>query len=181
MFTPCLFQPVLLEIPRRAEEFVVGLAVLVRIVFDGGELHSAKVVGGLLDTVIAHRGLSLRHRAPGQREPDRLVQSPLHDVLAVVVVDLDLVEGLEALKAVEQQGRDVALHAGGKLLGVHELASAIGEGRVADRQAAYESRERDEEPFAGLDVEVLVILMAVQQRLGIVFARLKLNRLLCSI
>lgn len=90
-----LLEPVLLERTYAAEELVVGLAVFLRRVLDRRKLDGAEVVRCLLETVVSHRSLAPLDDAFGKHEANRLVERLLHDVLAVVVIDLHLVEALK--------------------------------------------------------------------------------------
>ena len=89
-----------------------------------------------------------------------------HDVLAVVVIDLHVVERLEEAQMVKQDFRDIAPHALRELVKVGEFASAVDERRVEDGQFANERREVGEHGFALRHAKVGIILVAVYEGLG---------------
>ena len=102
----------------------------------------------------------------GEGEPEGLVESPLDDVLAVVVIDLHVVERLKEVEVVEQEPGDVPLHASGELREVVELASSVCERRVLDGEPLHEDVERVEHLLPLLKGHPSVRSMTVQQRLG---------------
>ena len=162
-----LLKPVLPERADTAEELVICLAVLLRSVLDRCQLDGAEIVRHLLQPVVRHRGLAALDDALRENETYRLVERLLHDVLTVVVIDLHLVEPLEELQMVEQEVRDVALHAGGELSGVFELVPAVDESLVGDGKALRQDVERVQHLLAGLQADPLVRPVAVQQGLGV--------------
>lgn len=160
-----LLEPVLLERAYAAEELVESLTVFLRRVLDRRKLDGAEVVRCLLETVVGHRSLAPLDDAFGKHEADRLVERLLHDVLAVVVIDLHLVEALKEFQAIKQKARNIALHARGELCQILELAPAVDERSIGDGKALNQNVERVQHLLARLQVDPLVRPVAVQQRL----------------
>lgn len=105
-------------------------------------------------------------KRPWRGRTRRTGRGPFDDVLAVVVVDLHVVERLKEVEVVEQEPGDIPLHAGGEFREVVELASSVCECRVLNGEPLHEDVERVEHLLPLLKGHPLVRAVAVQQRLG---------------
>lgn len=159
-----LLQVVLFECGASAEENTVSCSLLLSIVFKGGELKAAQVIGELEETK--------RFRID-QPKDDGLVSQRLHEspadgvgdnALPVIVVDLNLAKGLKVgqvnLQVPRQFLGEFLLEASRRF----EVTLFVGESAVFEREIFCKSSKFGKQRFADIQAFDRIRAMAVHER-----------------
>lgn len=133
-------------------------------VFDRRELHGADVVCRLRKPVLGGLRRPVDDGVLRQRVLDRAMEGLGDGVLAVVVVDLDHIVGLQLREVVEQEVHEVPPHRPRELVERGELFGRVCEGMVLHGHVAEEDSERAEQHLARSQVESGVLVLAVHER-----------------
>ena len=133
-------------------------------VFDCREFHGADVVRRLRKPVLGGLRRSVDDGVLRQRVLDRAMEGLGDGVLAVVVVDLDHIVGLQLREVVEQEVHEVPPHRPRELVEGGELFGRVREGMVLHGHVAEEDSERAEQHLARSQVESGVLVLAVHER-----------------
>ncbi len=91
------------------------------------------------------------------------MEGAYHHLLAVVVVDLHAVEGLEILEVVCQEHDKVAFEPCGKSLGVLHFASLVREGLAPKRCLAVEGLEAGKDLLPSVHFQLFIRALAIHQ------------------
>ena len=132
--------------------------------FDVRKLQRAEAVRNLEESVIPGRCHTIEHYVLGQHKINRAVQSRRDHLLAVVVINLHLVEALEIREVVGQENDEVALESRDKRFGRLDLASFVGEAFVGKGASPGKALERRKQSLPVGEGHSLVIIVAVHQR-----------------
>ena len=159
-----LLQYALLEIGPLAEELLVRRGGGVLRVFDCREFHGADVVRRLRKPVLGGLRRSVDDGVLRQRVLDRAMERLGDGALAVVVIDLDHIVGLQLREVVEQEVHDIPPHRPRELVERGELLGRVCEGVVLYGHVAEEDAERAEHHLARPQVEPRVLVLAVHER-----------------
>lgn len=159
-----LLEVVLFEAAPVAEEKAVCRPGIMSLKLHRGKLKGADVVGQLEKTVVFWRGVFVDDRVFCQNALDCRMERVGDNCLAVVVVDLDFVEGLEIRKMLVKEEIQVALHFMQERIHAGRIGFFIGKRFVAEGKVLREDGELREHALSIVKRGVLVVLMSVQER-----------------
>ena len=162
---PYMLQVVLLERGVvGAENFRIGLGQLASPELEVGELQGADAVGDLGEPVFPGVRRLVENGLFREDEVQSAVEGVRHHLLAIVVVDLHAVEGLEVLEVVRQKDDEVALEPRCEGPGIIDLASFVGEGLAPERSPTAKGLEAGQNLFPRVHLKPFVRTLAVHQR-----------------
>ena len=161
---PQLLEVVLLERAPLAKEQAIRGGISMGMVLERCELKRADIVRKLEEAVICRLCVAVDNSFPRQRVLNSVMKCVSDNGLPVVVINLDLPELLEEVDVVENRQDKVSLHAAKKALIVCELALAVGEGHVLEREFARHYTKTVKKRFARRDPETLVVIVAIEKR-----------------
>lgn len=160
----CLLKYALLEIGPFAEELLVRRGGCMLRVFDRREFHGADVVRRLRKPVLGGLRRSVDDGVLRERVLDRAMERLGDRMLAVVVIDLDHIVGLQLREVVEEEVHEVPSHRPRELVERGELLGRVCKGVVPHGHVAEEDSERAEQHLARPQVEPRVLVLAVHER-----------------
>lgn len=159
-----LLEVVLFEAAPVAEEKAVCRPGIMGLKLHRGKLKGTDVVGQLEKTVVFWRGVFVDDRVFCQNALDCRMERVGDNCLAVIVVDLDFVEGLEIRKMLVKEEIQVALHFMQERIHAGRIGFFIGKRFVAEGKVLREDGELREHALSIVKCGVLVVLMSVQER-----------------
>lgn len=98
----------LLELSNVAEHLEIRPRLVVVLVLGGRELDGAEEVNDLGENIILRTRVPVCHRVLGEDELDSRVKRLSDGVLSVVVVDVDVLVGLEEVQIIGDEDDEVA-------------------------------------------------------------------------
>ena len=159
-----LLEVVLLERAPLAEEHSVGGGLGMRLVFERRELDRADVICKLEETIVGWGDEPVDHDVFPKHIANRFVHGFRNNGLAVVIVDLYLVESLKVGEVVEQRRDKIPLYAYEQLVRVLRIELLlVREGYVLERNMLGEHCKAAEMALSDLNRKPLELFVAIKQ------------------
>lgn len=161
---PQLLEVVLLERTPLAKEHAIRGGISMGMVLERCELKRADIVRKLEEAVVRRGYEPVNHNVPPEHVSNCLMHGIRNNGLAVVVVNLHLVESLKVGQVVEQRCNEIPLYANEKLVGALRIKPLfIRQGYISERNALGKHGKTAEMALPYTNRQALVLPVASKQ------------------